>query len=95
MRKLKNNLQFGWRLLTRNKGFTTIAILVFALGIGPNVAIFSIVYATLLAPLPYPQGEQLVVVWNQFKGGRTPTYADDYLRYKQGATSFQSLDLSA
>ena len=95
MGTLWRDLRYGFRMLARNKGFTSVAILALALGIGPNVAIFSIVYATLLAPLPYPQGDQLVVVWNKFKGERIPTYADDYLRYRSGSKSFQSLDFSA
>ena len=45
------DLQFGWRMLRRNKGFSVVAILALALGIGPNVAIFSIIYATFFAPL--------------------------------------------
>jgi len=88
MGTLWRDLRYGFRMLARNKGFTSVAILALALGIGPNVAIFSIVYATLLAPLPYPQGDQLVVVWNKFKGERIPTYADDYLRYRSGSKSF-------
>ena len=92
MRNLWRDIQFGLRMLARNKGFTAVAILVLALGIGPNAAIFSIVWATLLAPLPYPQGDQLVVAWNKFKGERVPTRADDYLRVLAESRSFQCLD---
>ena len=95
MGNLGRNIQFGLRTLLRNKGFSAIAMLVLALGIGPNVAIFSIVWATFLAPLPYPKGDELVVVWNKFKGERIPASADDFLKYRAQATSFESLDLSA
>ena len=48
------NVQFGLRLLWRNPGFTRVAVLALALGIGANTAIFSVVHATLSAPLPFP-----------------------------------------
>jgi putative ABC transport system permease protein len=86
---------FGLRMLARNKGFTTIAILALALGIGPNVAIFSIIWATFLAPLPYPHGDRLVVVWNHHKGERNGTRADDYAEYAAQSQSFQRLDFDS
>jgi putative ABC transport system permease protein len=89
MGTLWRDLRYGLRMLARNKGFTAVAILALALGIGPNVAMFSIVWATLLAPLPYPHGDQLVVVWNKVKGERTPGSADDYLQYLAESRSFQ------
>src|SRR5262249_25906140 len=63
-----------------------------ALGIGPNTAIFSIVYATLLAPTPYPNPDQLVIVWSQARGSRDNTAPADYLEWKEQATSFQYLE---
>ena len=86
------DVRFGLRMLARNKGFSTIAILALALGIGPNVAIFSIIWATFLAPLPYPHGDRLVVVWNQYKGERNGTRADDYAEYAAQSRSFERLD---
>ncbi len=89
------DLRYGLRMLARNKGFTAVAILALALGIGPNVAMFSIIWATFLAPMPYPNADQLVVVWTMVKGERTATRADDFTEYRAGGTSFQCLDFSS
>jgi len=91
MRVLWRDIQFGFRMLARNKGFTTIAILVLALGIGPNVAIFSIIYATFLAPMPYPDADRLVVIWNMVKGERAPMPVDEFLQFKAQNKSFSYL----
>src|SRR5207244_11049393 len=57
------DLKFALRQLRRNPGFTAVAILSLGLGVGSNTAIFSLVKAMLLAPLPYPEGNRLVMVW--------------------------------
>ena len=57
------DLKFALRQLRRNPGFTAIAILSLGLGVGANTAIFSLVKAMLIAPLPYPEGDRLVMVW--------------------------------
>ncbi len=95
MGNLWRDIQFGLRMLARNKGFTAVAVLVLALGIGPNVAIFSIIYATFLAPMPYPDADQLVVIWNMTKGERGAMAADEYLQFLAESKSFSNLSFGS
>jgi putative ABC transport system permease protein len=58
-------LKYGARTLTRDRGFTALAIFTLALGIGATSAIFSVVNVVLLKPFPFAQPEQLVVAWER------------------------------
>ena len=86
------DIRYGVRLLRRNAGFTAVAVLALAVGIGANTAIFSVVYATLLAPLPYPEPDRIVMVWSKIQGFRNSTATADYLDWKAQSKAFQSLN---
>src|SRR5438876_1790035 len=92
MTNVVSDARSGVRLLRRSPGFTAVGLLALTLGMGATTAIFSVVYATLLAPLPFPHADQLVMVWAKFKGFRNGTAAANFVDWKTQATVFQDLN---
>ena len=88
------DIRFGIRTLRKNPGFTAVAILTLALGIGANTAIFSLVNGVLLHPLPYHDPDRLTIVWEKNDDGTRENvgYAT-YLEWKAMNKSFQELAL--
>ncbi|HEY0512815.1 MAG TPA: ABC transporter permease [Thermoanaerobaculia bacterium] len=83
MESFKRDLLFSLRGLARRPGFTVIAILTLALGIGANAAIFSTVYGVLLSPLPYSHPDRLTALWAQWR-------KQDTLRVSHTGGDFQT-----
>ena len=92
MHKLLQNLRFSLRILRKNPGLTITVLLTLALGIGANTAIFTVDYATLLAPLPYPKPNQLVMVWSKIQTYHNSVSAGDFLDWKHQNTAFTDMN---
>ncbi len=91
-----SDLRHAFRLLLKSRGFTTVALLTLALCIGFNTAIFSAVYALMLKPLPFPDAERIVEIYNGYPKAGLPKMSSnvtEYLDYKEHATSFTDFGL--
>ncbi len=94
MTTLLQDVRYGARMFVKNPGFTLIAVLTLALGIGANTAIFSVVNGVLLKPLPYPEPAALVVIYGNFLAMNmlnTVASVPEFVDYKQQTQSFESL----
>src|SRR4026209_2937658 len=94
MGTLIKDMHYGIRMLIRNPGFTAVAVIALALGIGANSAIFSVVNTVLLRPLPYKDSDRLVMVWEDAtKHGYprdTPAVAN-YIDWRDQNQVFESM----
>lgn len=94
MNALIQEALFGLRMLVKRPGFTTVAVFTLALGIGANTAIFSVVNAVLLRPLPYKAPERLVFVWSTSVSRGTPISGSsmpDYREWRAQNGSFEDM----
>jgi predicted permease len=87
---LRQDLRYTARMLARSPGFTLTAVAVVALGIGANTAAFSVTDFALLRPLPFPQPDRLVKLWETVPGyGRNELSPDNFRDWKRFSTSFE------
>ncbi len=92
---LRQDVRYALRSFSRAPGFTATAVLVAALGIGANTAVFSVTDRVLIRPLPYRDSERLVTLWENVPGyTRMEPSAPNYLDWKRIATSFESAGAS-
>lgn len=91
---LSQDLRYAWRTLSKSPGFALVALLTLALGIGANSAIFSVINAALLRPLPYPHPEQLVLLYERnvvATGSRNPVSLGNFLDWQAQSSSFAAM----
>ena len=97
MDSLIKDIRYGIRSLLKRPAFTAIALVALALGIGANTAIFSLVNAVVLRPLPYPEPDQLVWSWGFVRNGptRASVSPPDFLDYRNQNKTFENLAATA
>src|SRR5215216_2105806 len=96
MERLLQDIRYALRVLVKSPGFSLVAIIALALGIGANTAIFSVVNAVLLSPLPYEEPERLTMLWGknpQLEVGMSefPISYGDFLDLRDQSQAFESM----
>src|SRR5882724_8912131 len=97
MREFLQDFRYALRMLRRNTGLTLIIVLSLAIGIGANTAIFSVVNALLLKPLPYPDPDRLAVLWLRSPGINIPQdwpSPGQYIDIRAENQSFDEMSIS-
>jgi predicted permease len=85
------DFRYALRMMRKSSGFTAVAVLTLALGLGANTAMFSVVHAVLVAPLPYAHPDRLVIIWNTYGGNHSDNSPPDYFDRVEQSEMFESL----
>src|SRR3954470_10964159 len=96
METLSRDLRFGCRQLLRERAFSGVVLLTLAVCIGANVAIFSVIDAVVLRPLPYARADRLVTIYNSYPGAgveRASNAGIDYFLRREKVSAFEALAL--
>src|SRR2546421_12410392 len=91
METFLKDIRYGLRTLWQRPGFTVIAIMTLGLGIGATTAIFSVVNAVLLRPLPYPAAERLMRIGQQYPSGLAAAGEPKFLFWREQSESFETM----
>ena len=91
MENLWHNLKFALRTLAKNPGFTAVAAITLALGIGASTAIYSVIDAVLLTPLPYEEPDRLVMLRESSSSPMIPMSAEEFLRLEETAKTLEGI----
>jgi predicted permease len=91
METLWRDMRYGVRMLLKKPGFTAVAVLTLALGIGATTTIFNVANAVLLRPLPYPSADRLVYVGQEYRSGIAGSGEPKFLFWREQSQSFEAL----
>jgi len=91
MNTVVQDLRYGLRMLAKNAGFTAIAVITLALGIGASTAIFSTVNPILFEPLPYPYAGRIMMIWDIYQGSRSDVTFHTYRELAHRSRSFDAI----
>src|SRR2546427_1290256 len=91
METFVQDLRYGIRMLLKSPGFTAVAGVTLALGIGANTAVFSVLDTVLLKPFPYKDPDRLVMVWERLQGGRNNVSATNFMDWKSRNHVFEEM----